>query len=1179
MKLTKYVPAILAISATITLIAVAVITLHFIHAYDRANVSHDLLTRLQATNGQVDLWQRNYLAGVRALADDPGLVQLVDDVINHKIDKIQAGDTMNEWLRPIYLGRGYEGHSIIDPDYNILLSSSPNYTGRPVTSPTAHEVVGKAIREGSAIGRPIIASYPITTLDKVAPAGTPFQLGCASITRNGKVLAVLCLRQSPYQNFFAMLSTGFSGTSGETYAVDRQGNIISPTRFGQAFIQNKPETLAAQSPIFVNGLQARAPIKTKTGELITTKASPLTKSVAIAMKKGESGLIEHYHDYRGVNVVGVVRWLPTMDIGIVVEQDVKEVYAPYNFFRNAILAFTLLAISLINILLTVMAHGRKRLAEREQCMSAFLNHLPGYTHMRAPDGKFLIVNRNLEQQFGLINKMIGADANILPVSDTYIQEIDREHEEIMDTGRVIEKTLYLKDYYPGNGLDWVKLLRFPIFDPETSKINAVGTIMLDISEQMRNAQKLEAISQNLEHIVTQRTAQLEAAKQEAEQAVRVKSDFLANMSHEIRTPMNAIIGLSHLATLVSDDPKLRSYLERIHQSSTHLLSIINDILDFSKIEAGMMTIEQAEFSLEEMLDNVLGLLWDKADAKDIELLVDIDPTLPDRLKGDALRIGQILINFTSNAVKFTETGNVLVKVYKTGESSRTVRVRFDVEDSGIGIADESFTELFTPFHQLDTSSTRRFEGTGLGLTISKNLTELMGGALDIRSEIGRGSTFSVELELTKSIQQEPHVTNLAVTGKRVLVVDDNAQAREILDGILKQMKLEVICVDSGAAAIEQVKSQPSPVFDLIFIDWKMPGMSGSETAEQLSLLSATAQTKLILLCPHSKHDLGLSTENLFAATVCKPVIASAVKDSITKLFKHKHLRVNQNTSADLSEYRCLAGSKVLLVDDNDINQDVVKELLNLVQADITTAANGREAIELLEHTHFDVVLMDVQMPIMDGIEATRRLRVQERFDQLPIIAMTAGALAGDRERCLSVGMNDYISKPIYPDILYRILLRWYRPKFQTNKAPEVESEPAQFAQTNPGIERLYQIPGLEVDEALERLLHNETLYLTLISRFLKERATVADELENALANNKTSEASNLAHSFKSLAGSIGAVELQELALKIEIDLNLEKDVQPLLQNFRLALNDLRSKLSEALNVTETLNMTGTLKET
>jgi len=1167
----KYLPLLLAVGISILLVIVSSLSVHSIYSNSRENISHHILTRLQATTGLLELWQREYLMGVDAIAKDPELIEVVDNLINHKITAEAAGLKMDQWLRPIYLGRGYEGHSIITPEMLIILSSSPSVTGKPVISPISREVINKALRDGSAMGRPTETSYQVRMLNSIVEPGSLIQLGCAHIAKDEKLLGVLCLRQDPARSFFAMLGTGFSGTTGEAYAVDRNSDILSPTRFGQAIALNK--TTTHEAPTYIKGLQARVPSKTQTGTFINnTKNNPLTQGFSLALQNGESGFIDGYTDYRGIKVVGAVKWLPGMDIGIAIEQDADEVYGPFQFAAKAISGLTILAIILINVLMVVLVRSRTSLTEREQSMRAFLDHFPGVAHMRDTQGRFLVVNKEMENLLHIPrNQILGKTDSAIKAPQQYITQLNKDHDEVIRTGHLVEVIRELTDFSYKN-VQWVKMVRFPILDADSKAIYAVGTLLMDITEQTNNAKELDAIRMNLEKMVAQRTAEFESAKVDAEQAAQAKSEFLANMSHEIRTPMNAIIGLSHLATLVSDDPKLRSYLERIHQSSEHLLSIINDILDFSKIEAGKMTLDTEDFSLEQTLDHVLALLWDKADAKELELLLDIDPTLPATLNGDALRLGQILINFTSNAVKFTETGNVLVRARKLSENDTSVKVRFDVQDTGIGIPSEDFAQLFKPFHQLDTSSTRRFEGTGLGLTISRNLVELMGGELNIESTPGIGSTFSAVLTLTKtSLPQEDSIDLSILQGKHVLLVDDNAEARTILMARLHSVGLEVTSVDSGAAALALIQSQNNEAknLDIILLDWKMPGLSGIETAEQIRQESLAPHTKLVLLCAHNKQAMGTNAELLFDALVSKPIVSSELYETIVSLFKNTYVRTEQNAPLDLTLYKKLMGCRVLLVDDNEINQDVVKELLYLINAKVITANNGREALELLERLPFDMVLMDVQMPVMDGMEATRHLRIQERFDQLPIIAMTAGALAGDRERCISVGMNDYISKPIYPEILYNTMMRWHTKTLAQPQSfiPQIaHKENKSTSESTRVLARLYRISGLDVDQALERLLNNETLYIKLIKRFINERRNIVDEIESAITAHDFSQALYQAHSFKSLAGTLGAVELQALALQIELELQQEKTAENLLYSLRTALNTMLDQLHTSLNI-------------
>ena len=1159
MKPAKYASLFFAALTSAILIIITYVLLSSIYNNERTNIANHILTRLKITYGLIDLWRRDYLAGVKTLADDPKLINVVDQYMHGTISEANAEEVLDQWLRPIYLSHGFERHSIILPDNTILLTSNKDFVGKQVISSATKEAVAIAFNKGTAVSR----------VAEATDADVLFQQGCARINKNNKAIAVLCLRQDPYRNFFAMLATGFSGETGEAYAVDRKGFIISPSRFGHQFVDKKPST--NHEAIYVKGLQARVPNKIKSVQDKKFAALPgsLTSGVILALENGSSDFINGYSDYRGIPVVGAVKWIDDMDMGIVIEQDVDEVYGPYVFSERAIITLTTVAILLINTLFIVLVVGRKTLAIREKRMRAFLNHFPGFAHMRAPDGKFLIANQKMEKYLDAPLSQLNGDANkMLPFPRHYVDEIEKEHHHVLNTGEIIEKTIYVKDIYTRDNIDWIRIVRFPMYNEDSNTVNAVGTITLDISEQMRSAQELESIRHHLEEIVSERTAQFEAAKYEAEQAARAKADFLANMSHELRTPMNAIIGLSHLATVVSDNPKLHSYLQRIHQSSSHLLSIINDILDFSKIEADKMVLDNTEFSLEDVLDKVIGLLWEKADEKNLELLLHIDPNIPDNLRGDALRIGQVLINFTSNAVKFTDAGEVTIRVRKISEAHKSVRLGFDVHDTGIGISNEGLNELFKPFHQLDTSSTRRFEGTGLGLAISKSLIEKMGGVLKIHSKLGSGSTFTMEITLQKNTD-----TDLAINlpldlyelkGRRALIADDSKSAREILSNMLRALAFDVVEAATGEEALEIIRTHHN--IDVAFLDWKMADSSGVETAEKISHLSKEKRPKLILIGAHTKQELDKTAENLVDSILMKPILPSTLFDALTGVLKQQQ-KAKTSQTLNLEKYSNLKTLRVLLVDDNDVNQSVVKELLSLLKAHIVLASNGQEALNQLEKHSFDVVLMDIQMPIMDGIEATKRIRAQTMYASLPIIAMTANALSGDRERCLAAGMNDYIAKPIDPELLFKILDKWFDKGPITNTEP-IDTLPLPFADISVKneIDALYNIKNMAVDQALERLLYNKQFYLKLIHRFVNERKDIVDIIEAAIDNQDYAEASRQAHSFKSLAGTLGAIEIQDLALAVESSLNKGEDNRELRDQLRVQLNNLIAQLKQALEM-------------
>ncbi|MER2532396.1 MAG: PAS domain S-box protein [Candidatus Competibacter sp.] len=783
---------------------------------------------------------------------------------------------------------------------------------------------------------------------------------------------------------------------------------------------------------------------------------------------------------------------------------------------------------------TELQDVNRALAERAAEIADLYNNAPCGYHSLNSEGTFAAINDTELSMLGYAREEVVGRLNFRQlISPDQISLFEQRFQEYAKTGYIhnLDYEITCKD----GSLLPVMINAVVVRDAEGNFLYTRAT-MFDNRELKERERQIAALNMELERRAV-----------EAEAANRAKTTFLANMSHEIRTPMNAIVGLTYLLRRSVRDPEQEDRLGKIAAAAHHLLAILNDILDLSKIEAGKLTLEQTDFNLDSVLNHVCTLVADKAQAKEIELVMEIDPALAGDciLRGDPTRLTQLLLNYLGNAVKFTEHGSITLRGWVLEESTDQLLLRFEVQDTGLGIAPGVLPRLFAAFEQANGSTSRRHGGTGLGLAINQRLASLMGGKVGVESVPGIGSTFWCTVRLGKGSKVSARHLDGALRGKRVLLADDLPEARLALSGMLRALGLQVEAVGSGmvalvAAAAADARDEP---FDLVILDWRMPEMDGLETARRLRALSLDWPPVGLLVATYDEPKLQDAARQAgLHAVLIKPITPSALHDALLDALNTPVEPVEPSELPSISITTALErtlaqrhqGSRLLLAEDNLISQEVALDLLRETGLVVELATNGQEAVELAGRTDYDLILMDVQMPNLDGLAATRAIRRLAGRERTPIIAMTANAFGEDRIQCLEAGMDDHIGKPVDPEILFATLLKWLPERSDRIPPPPGDALPS-FGSTSAGedLAWLVDVPGLDSRTGL-KLAHNRPdTYIRLLRQFVVGHDNDLADLHRGLAVANQDQIRRLAHSLRGVAGILGATRLQTLATELE----------------------------------------------
>ena len=1173
----------LAVSFVLLVVLLAWVALDKVENRIRADSGEALQTVLQTTRESLALWAKSNRFLLTRLGGNPQLVSLVEKqltVPRNRWDLLKSPtlSELNALFRLFKDRFGTSDFTIISPDFFNIASKQSNTLGsKNLIAGQRLDLLNRVFQGEAVMVPPVWSEVVQGFLSEDSTGSKPTMFFVAPIKNDdGDVIAALSHQIDPTDDFTRLTQLGRMGKTGETYAFDSYGRLLSESRFDKELSeiglldkgQSGILTLWLRDP-GGNMMQGFTPVASRYQQPLTVMAEQATKG-----QSGEN--VEGYRDYRGVPVYGAWLWDRDLGIGLAMELDAAEALSTYYTTRTVVMALlgvtVLLALGSLMFAVLIderanraLKRSHDELEMRVQERTAELRKLSRATEDSPASVVITDKNGTIEYVNPTFTEVTGYTA----------EEAAGKNPRILKSGD-LPASLY-------KGL-WETILSGEVWRGDLINRRKDGTEFWEsasispIKNEANEITHFVAVKQD----ITDRKKMEEAlfqAKQAADDASRAKSDFLANMSHEIRTPMNAVIGMAHLALKTELTKKQRDYLNKIQSSARSLLGIINDILDFSKIEAGKLDIESVEFNLDEVMDNLANLITVKAqEKKGLEVLFDVAADVPRFLKGDSLRLGQILVNLGGNAVKFTETGEIVFSSELVSRDEEQVTLRFAVSDTGIGLTEEQMAKLFTSFSQADTSTTRKYGGTGLGLAISKKLVNLMGGEIWIESTYGKGTTFyfTAVFSIGEGKTKKVSLPAMDMRGMRVLVVDDNATSRRILRDLLESFSFKVSLAVSGEEGIDEIaRADKDSPFELVIMDWKMPGMNGIEAAARIKNHSGLShKPAIILVTAYGREEVLQEAENIgLDGFLLKPVSPSVLFDSVMQTFGKE---VPDSTGEVKKEkglvdgFKNLKGARVLLAEDNEINQQVAREILEEAGLIVTVVNNGQKAVEAVKAGTYDAVLMDIQMPVKDGYTASREIRkMDSEFRNVPVIAMTAHAMAGDAELSLAAGMNDHVTKPIDPDQLLAALQKWISPNMHrgAEEPAGVSGPKTSIRNTDPADEELPEtLPGFDLEEGLKRLLGNRALYRKLLVGFATNYATAADDLRLELDNKDWGLAQHRAHDIKGLAGNLAAKKLQYSAAEFEKLLKIAGPQNPpdpgrVDQKFAVLASDLNQALT------------------